>query len=262
MTHLSWNTKRNRRLSLLITTRDTLWTRQDAANGRCEQCDVFTIVGPIETRREEREKERDHCCQALYSAAYVHARTRASSRFIFAAAATLSRRLARVTFYSLLPSRSGCVLLPPFPRVSPSHVHTHFISFTSFALLHPLPLAPLNPALFFLCLFFLMFLCLLSSFCLSFLFLPFAISFFLPDLSRLFFPSTSFPLSLFLQEFPSDPSPFYGVVAAPLQHSSRQHSPFKISADINSIELEQTLKMILSNFTDPHIFLAIHINLY
>lgn len=249
--HLSGNAERNRRLSLLIMTRDILRTRQDAANSRCERRGVFTIVGPTETKgkRERETIAARHCTAQLY----VHARTRASSRFISAAAATLSRRLARVTIYSLLPSRSGCTLLPSFPRVSPSHVHTRFVSFTSFALPRPLPIAPLNPTLFSLCLFFssCFYASSLHSAFLSYFSLLQYPSFPLPPLPS----STSFPLSLFPQEFPSDPSPFYGVVAAPLQHSSRQHSPFKISADINSIELEQTSEIILSNFMDLHIFL-------
>ena len=122
--------------------RETSRTRQDAANGY-KRHGVFAITGPIETRKErEREREREtpllpgnvrvHCTVRLRTCAYP-------SELLFylipAAAATLSRRLARATFYSLLPSRSDCTPLPPFPCISIACTRIlrlfHFISFTS-----------------------------------------------------------------------------------------------------------------------------------
>lgn len=108
---------------------------------------------------------------------------------ISAAAATLSRRLARATFYSFLPSRSGCAPpLPPCPpRVSFARVYTH----TSSLSLHLLYFA-FFPALFFLCPFFLTPLSLLSPH-------PLYLSYF----SLLPYPSFSPILSLFfLNVFP------------------------------------------------------------
>lgn len=127
---------------------------------------------------------------------------------ISAAAATLSRRLARAALYSLLPSRSDCAPLPLPPRVSLARTRIlglfhFFICFTSSSLPLRLPVP-------------------LSSFSLPFFVTPrsplsssylpvFPISPFCHILlfprSCLFSPpppSTSFLLSLFLQEFSSN----------------------------------------------------------
>lgn len=166
-------------------------------------------------RESERERERGrgeretiaarHCTARLRACAYA---SELSFYLISAAAATLSRRLARAALYSLLPSRSDCAPLPPPPRVSLARTRIlglfhFFICFTSSSLPLRLPvplssfslpffLAPRSPPF------------LILSPCLSyFSLLPYPP--FSPILSLLPPPlSTSFLLSLFLQEFSSN----------------------------------------------------------
>lgn len=121
-------------------TRDILRARQDAANGRRERHGVFAI-GP--TAASEREGERETTLlPGTVQLGYTCMRVRERALVLFdfcRRAATLSRRLARATFYSLLPSRAGCAPLPSFPRVSFARTRTlrlfHFICFASYSLL-------------------------------------------------------------------------------------------------------------------------------
>lgn len=141
--------------------------------------------------------------QRLVIRACVYA-SELSFYLISAAAATLSRRLARATFYSLLPSRSGCAPLPPFPRVS-ERVHAHFVSFTSFALRclpSPAPFSSHSLLSFFsLGLYSSSF----HSISLSFLFLPFVISFFSSPSPVSFSPQRLSLCPSFYRSFPRTP---------------------------------------------------------
>lgn len=144
---------------------------------------MFAIVGSNETgrvRRRKRERERERetpllpgTIQRGYAAcAYA---SKLSFYLISAAAATLSRRLAREpTFYSLLPSRSGYAPPPsPVPRVSLARTSTlslHLLYFVFPLLRLPVPLSSSFSLSFFLIPIFL-----------SSSYLPFATSFFFPD---------------------------------------------------------------------------------
>lgn len=159
-----------------------------------------------------------HCTARLRACAYA---SELSFYLISAAAATLSRRLARAALYSLLPSRSGCAppLLPCTPRLL-SRAYTHTSSLSLHLLYFVFPPLSVSQSRSLLSLSFFPY-APISPLHLSFLFLPFSsfspVSFFL---------STSFP---YLREFPSHPSPFYGVFASPHRH---QHSLFKRSPQI------------------------------
>lgn len=221
--------------------REILRTRQDAANGRTLQT-TWRVRHRRSQRDRESERERErgrgeretiaarHCTARLRACAYA---SELSFYLISAAAATLSRRLARAALYSLLPSRSDCAPLPPPPRVSLVRTRIlglfhFFICFTSSSLPLRLPvplssfslpffLAPRSPPF-------------PHPISLSFLFLPFAISSFFPD------PVSSPPPPL--DVFPS--VPFSTGVFFEL--SLRQHSLFKISANVNSVEFEWAFK--------------------
>lgn len=151
---------------------------------------------------------------------------------ISAAAATLSRRLARAALYSLLPSRSDCAPLPPPPRVSLARTRIlglfhFFICFTSSSLPLRLPvplssfslpffLTPRSPPF------------LILSPCLSYFSLlpypPFSPILSLPPLPLDVFPSVPFSTGVFFEL------------------SLRQHSLFRISANVNSVEFEWAFK--------------------
>jgi len=179
---------------LTYKTRENSRTRQDVANGRCQCCMACSPSPDPRPGERKRAIAAKRCTARLRACAYA---SEHSFYLISAAAATLSRRLARATFYSLLPSRSGCAPLSPYPRVALARTRIlrlfHFICFT------PSSLAFFTPALFYLFIFFpcatpVPPLLILSS--VSF-FISSSCHIHLFRRSCFFFPSMSFPLYLF-----------------------------------------------------------------
>lgn len=192
--------------------------------------DMARSPSPDPPRPGERETTAaGHCTPRLRTCAYA---SELLFYLISAAAATLSRRLARATLYSLLPSRSGCAPpLPPCPSTSPSRAYTHTSSLSLHLLYFVFPPLSVSQSrsLLFLS-FFLTPLFLLSSSSVPF----FPISLFCHIL--LFPRSSFFPQHLFLcppvyRSFPRTPRLSMAYLSAPRRH---QHSLFKISADIKS----------------------------
>lgn len=158
-----------------------------------------------------------HCTARLRACAYAN---EISFYLISAAAATLSRRLARATFYTLSFSLAPAAHLSASLSPCLLHAYTHTWSLSLHLLYFVFPpvrlpvtlsssstfspCAPISP------------LFTLSSFLSYFSLLPYpSFSSILP----LFFLNV-FPLSLFLQKFPSDPSLFYDAFRGPLVAST------------------------------------------